>query len=703
MISPSAPNDLAVACPVAWPRQPDGPIASRAHDELARAQQVAQVAQFLAAQPATAPCVLGIEGAWGVGKTSFLNLLADALAQNAHPPLVIRFQPWLYSTVESLVLMFFDELARGIGLARRQQLTQQVATLLRAAGAVMAMVSMGASELLKDAGRALGRQKSLGELKAELDALLPQLDQRIVVLIDDVDRLERDALHTLFKMIRVNANFAGVAYVLAYDYAAVAALDAAAPGGHRYRDPDAPAAEAGEGGAAMADEAGGRAVVAAPHFVASVVNAGVALAPPDTATLERVLIKELRQRLATTWPKADAAAWTPLWQTGFMTPFTSMRVVKQFVNACQLLGATPVFTDTVDIPLFLCSVWLHEFAPEKFAYFTACRSALLVEGATHAAIRDVLWQAAEARGPRAAPHASLAYAQAGVAALWLQRWAVDCGGLAWLPPASVDVDMSEIRLLAQLPHAAARDVLDAMIRGGKAGRLLLRLSQGAASPCLSPAQAMNLIALLTQRAHCVLGDLRAAPMRNGMDAVAPGRGGTEPGPASAVPELPSAVAAALPNAGTTPAFELQATLVDAFIALWVACPGLDAVGALLTTVAEVPLVDAYGLCCAVLARELAWRPAPATTPCTVALRAWAGAWARGATESACSAAAQALRASVMAEEAAPPSAHRVTSGVRVGWCGPGASAGVRTDLALLYSLAAPVDAAALVQAIAAQW
>ena len=114
--------------------------------------------------------------------------------------------------------MFFHEVARAIGTASRGELGKKIGALLQVQpGSLAAVFSSAAGGVLKDAGAVLHAEKGLPELKQELDKLLPDLVRRVVVFVDDIDRLERDVLRLLFRMIRLNADFPNVTYVLAFD------------------------------------------------------------------------------------------------------------------------------------------------------------------------------------------------------------------------------------------------------------------------------------------------------------------------------------------------------------------------------------------------------------------------------------------------------------------------------------------------------
>lgn len=52
--------------------------------------------------------------------------------------------------------------------------------------------------------------------------MLKESGKRVVVLMDDIDRLERSEIQTIFKLVKLTANFAYTAYVLAFDDTVVA-------------------------------------------------------------------------------------------------------------------------------------------------------------------------------------------------------------------------------------------------------------------------------------------------------------------------------------------------------------------------------------------------------------------------------------------------------------------------------------------------
>ena len=203
----------------------DRPIRKREADLLDRGALIEAIAkQILADQRPRPPkaITIGLHAEWGAGKSSFLNLLEERLVDANEPaddqegdgtprPIVIRFNPWLFGSIEQLVRMFFVDLARAVGTKDTQKARgdPDVGDLLVTFGNLVAAASTifptGAAELTKLLGagtRRMGRRMnqplSLIEQKAQIDSKLRKLPQPIVVFIDDVDRLEPELTTSVF-------------------------------------------------------------------------------------------------------------------------------------------------------------------------------------------------------------------------------------------------------------------------------------------------------------------------------------------------------------------------------------------------------------------------------------------------------------------------------------------------------------------------
>lgn len=61
------------------------------------------------------------------------------------------------------------------------------------------------------------RQEGLGDRRCKLEQALSDLDKPIVVVLDDIDRLETPEIRDIFKLVRLTANFPNIIYIVAFD------------------------------------------------------------------------------------------------------------------------------------------------------------------------------------------------------------------------------------------------------------------------------------------------------------------------------------------------------------------------------------------------------------------------------------------------------------------------------------------------------
>ncbi len=193
--------------------------------------------------PDKASFVIGIEGEWGEGKSSFINLLKDAFPAEKTDetrPTIVDFNPWWFEGSDQLLRHFFDELLGQIDRSGRwtasaRKFMHGLASLLDGGGkAVQLLPAPGVMEAGKAAEKAgellrvLGTEKtkSAQVLKASSAHVLADLSFKTIVFIDDLDRLPAREIVELFRVIKAVADLPNIVYIIAYDRAIVAsALD----------------------------------------------------------------------------------------------------------------------------------------------------------------------------------------------------------------------------------------------------------------------------------------------------------------------------------------------------------------------------------------------------------------------------------------------------------------------------------------------
>lgn len=204
----------------------DNPIRHLEDDALGRAVAARSFAQQVLALDATEGVVVGVLGAWGSGKTSFINLARSEFEQASLA--VLDFNPWMFSGAEQLVESFFVELA--VQLRLRPGLADVGKDLEDYGETFTGMAwlplvgpwierGIGATKIL---GQILQRRKEgVGGRREKLEKALAVLDKPILVILDDIDRLSTSEIRDVFKLVRLTASFPNVIYIVAFDRARV--------------------------------------------------------------------------------------------------------------------------------------------------------------------------------------------------------------------------------------------------------------------------------------------------------------------------------------------------------------------------------------------------------------------------------------------------------------------------------------------------
>jgi predicted KAP-like P-loop ATPase len=90
----------------------DRPITRREDDRLGFAPIADHLARAILELRASEGFVFGIEGKWGSGKSTLINLTIEALRTTGIvAPEVVLFSPWLVGDRDELLRSLFDELA----------------------------------------------------------------------------------------------------------------------------------------------------------------------------------------------------------------------------------------------------------------------------------------------------------------------------------------------------------------------------------------------------------------------------------------------------------------------------------------------------------------------------------------------------------------------------------------------------------------
>jgi hypothetical protein len=221
----------------------DAPKLDVAADRLGHSVFAQRISQVLRSISAPQGYVIGLHGPWGSGKSTVLNFVEQGLKQAEQDTdnalLVVRFEPWIISGHQDVTAAFMKLLAEKLRSTAQNRAKKIGKAALRgvrggADPVLDAIATIGviadptggvATKLASAVGKkavaaAAGKwleEPSLQTSYSTLVKALKELDHRIVVMVDDIERLTAEEIRDLMTMVKTLGKLPNVIYLLCYD------------------------------------------------------------------------------------------------------------------------------------------------------------------------------------------------------------------------------------------------------------------------------------------------------------------------------------------------------------------------------------------------------------------------------------------------------------------------------------------------------
>jgi len=337
----------------------DLPIKSSTEDLLSRAAFSRALADAILAYANKESVVTALYGAWGSGKSSVVNLVLERIDEIAidmpsdSRPIVVKFNPWNYSDQNQLVEQFFRSLSvalhRTDAGAEAKKAGEQLEVyaefftplaLISDPTGLSNIFAVAANVVFKKMGLALvawGKLKSkdLEKVRKELDALLAKQKRKILIVIDDIDRLNNSEIRQIFQLVKALGDFPNTVYLLAFSREIVVKA------------------------LAHVQEGSG------DDYLEKIIQIPFQLPNTSRAEVEKVLFGQLDELIGdipqTRW---DQTYWGNVYHDGLRFFFNSVRDVTRFVNSLRFSFA--MVKDEVDAVDFVAITALQVFEPQVY-------------------------------------------------------------------------------------------------------------------------------------------------------------------------------------------------------------------------------------------------------------------------------------------------------------------------------------------------
>lgn len=213
----------------------DKPIGSNNEDMLNRKGFAKILARTLVHLESRDTFTVGLFGKWGSGKTSLVNMTLteiesiQAERKTEEQIIVVHFEPWNFTDTNQLLTQFFIRLANEFQNKEDRTLTKigkalekysdalDILGLIPEVGSPIASIGKWCiSRLGQNMQRGLDERDVLKQ-KEQVINLLETQPNRVLVVIDDIDRLSNEQIRYVFQLITSVARFPNTTYLLVFD------------------------------------------------------------------------------------------------------------------------------------------------------------------------------------------------------------------------------------------------------------------------------------------------------------------------------------------------------------------------------------------------------------------------------------------------------------------------------------------------------
>ena len=378
----------------------DKPIETEKDDFLGRKRFSQHLGKALLDWKEKESLVIAIYGEWGSGKSSVINLASENIEKSDYKnkPTIIEFNPWIFSEENSLGEHFFNEIAKELEIKNDTDKDKNIAKKLKfyasllslspeenpsskillilgltgitgsgiidwfnipsnwvqngllIGGLLLVLLEFFKGHFIKLASffekKADYYSKSVSEIKREIKKELADRQKKLVIVIDDIDRLNQSEIRQIFRLIRVNADFPNTIYLLAFDRKIVEKN--------------------------LEEQVG----VSGKDYLNKIVQVNFDVPFAKPSKISTFLFKELN-RILSVLPESvqkyfgqDDPYWANVYHSGFKDFFKNIRDVKRFAsslefNISQMYQGKVMEVNPID---FIAIEAIRVFAPDFYSF-----------------------------------------------------------------------------------------------------------------------------------------------------------------------------------------------------------------------------------------------------------------------------------------------------------------------------------------------
>ncbi|SKA94730.1 KAP family P-loop domain-containing protein [Prosthecobacter debontii] len=217
-----------------------------AKDEFERRLFSDRLTRIIMEEKGGKPLVISIVNPWGGGKSTILQYIHDALAATTRDEgirikdcRITSFNLWRYAGEDQLLYRMFESLIQaihdGTPLTTGQRLLKLLPTWMKRFSIVCDWLAPGSGAVLDAVFSTISPEQfevHLDEVRRTTREYLAKTGTRVIMLLDDVDRLDPDEILLLFRALKLIADLPNTTFIIAMDEEHVSEVIGQRIGGH---------------------------------------------------------------------------------------------------------------------------------------------------------------------------------------------------------------------------------------------------------------------------------------------------------------------------------------------------------------------------------------------------------------------------------------------------------------------------------------
>ncbi len=205
------------------------PIRSCVEDKLERSAVAERIALLIQNDSIHECCTIGVSGAWGSGKSSVINMVCEQL-KDSENVFIMNFNPVDYQTEGGdIASLFFGLMITKFKSIRKESKKigkygkDNAGILSNSAKAIVSLTRQDLTGLIdnlveiKKSTSNPAAHEPVDDVREKISDLLKSSGIKLVITVDDIDRLLPGEALQILKLVRITACFDNVVYILGYD------------------------------------------------------------------------------------------------------------------------------------------------------------------------------------------------------------------------------------------------------------------------------------------------------------------------------------------------------------------------------------------------------------------------------------------------------------------------------------------------------